>query len=77
LKWQVIQKAIDHKNNNTVPVQSPLPAFKVHTNRSPKKEQEGLGGTSPVPFAVGTPKYAMKRAMDKGIVVDEVSIPRQ
>jgi hypothetical protein len=67
----VIQKAIDHKNNNTVPAQSPLPAFKVHTNRSPKKELEGAGGASPVPFDAGTPKYAMRRAMDKGIVIDE------
>jgi len=67
----VIQKAIDHKNNKTVPAQSPLPAFKVNSNRSPKKEGPTSTMGSPVPFDAGTPKYAMRRAVDSGLVVDE------
>jgi len=68
-----IQKAIEHVNNRTVPAESPLPGFQVSTNRSPAKlgGATASGGASPVPFGIGTPKYAAARAMSSGLVVDQ------
>ena len=66
-----IQKAIDHVNNRTVPAESPLPGFRVSTNRSPAKALGAGGAASPVPFGANTPKYAAQRAMSSGMVLDQ------
>jgi len=65
---RLLQKLIDHKNNNTTPAPSQLPAFKVKSNRDPAKaaEKDKYLGMAPQ-----SPKYALRRAADLGFDIDQ------
>jgi len=67
---KVLNKAIEHVQNNTVPPPSPLTAFKVKSNRSPGKQIDLDTAPSPVGFA-DSPKYAKLRALELGHDVDQ------
>jgi hypothetical protein len=65
---RVLQKAIEHRNNNTVPAQSSLAAFKVKSNRVPKNNEDHKALEA---LAPQSPKYVRQRAVDLGFHIDQ------